>query len=293
MKKFKYPLAIEGIKTQLERLVPKLEELGYKLSTDYSWNRCPYLYTNFGNTPSVMGPNQTPHFNTVVSADNEELVLALAAMVDDNILYDGEYLWSIIGNEVAKSDGTMNYRSFNPQSKNPITIYRKATKAEIINHFIMKEKKIIGYKLKEGVNKEIFKSLLHVPKMSFDRLEVDAGSFSILIDEMRELKVLDLWFDPVYEPEKPKKEIITLRCEGGSFEIEVSKEGIYYAADGTTLDVGDLKNAIANRVISHNKNSRYSFTPTFIDSGCKKNVPVEDWRKVLEAYNRLRDKLYA
>lgn len=98
------------------------------------------------------------------------------------------------------------------------------------------------------------------------------------------------YWKPIYEEEK---RIITLKCEGGTFELEVSKEGIYYSPEKLWLDINDLKHFLnGNHVSSTHSNSRhagtgkmYLFKPVLIDSGCKKNVPVADFLKVLEAYD--------
>ncbi len=91
-------------------------------------------------------------------------------------------------------------------------------------------------------------------------------------------------------------EHIKLRSQQGEFEIEVSKKGIYYKADDKYLNVAELKRAVivpGARVSKHLPNGEVLFAETYrfqvshIDSGCKKQVPVEDWKKVLAAYDRL------
>ncbi len=91
------------------------------------------------------------------------------------------------------------------------------------------------------------------------------------------------------EIEAAQREVITLRCEGGTFEIEVSKKGIYYRPEDKWLEVADLRSAISfTHLVRSSVIGSYEFTPSHINSGCKKAVPVFDWLKVIRAYDRLK-----
>lgn len=101
-------------------------------------------------------------------------------------------------------------------------------------------------------------------------------------------------------PEEIKRvtvKVIALQCTGGSFTVEVNSEGVYYRPEHVWLNIDDL------RVICHwdlhpynvsirhfGKSNSYTFTPiiTHVDSGCKKNVPIKDWQKVLEVYDQIK-----
>ncbi len=97
---------------------------------------------------------------------------------------------------------------------------------------------------------------------------------------------------------------ITLSCEGGSFEIEVSEKGLYYRPENAWLDLDTIRQIVLSwktekrRQVSVKKstssdsvgspaNLKYTFTyvSSHIDSGCKKNVPIADWAKVVDAYH--------
>jgi hypothetical protein len=87
---------------------------------------------------------------------------------------------------------------------------------------------------------------------------------------------------------KATSKVFTLRCTGGTFQIEVTGKGILYPGDRTYLDPERLKHIVYHFVGDYTVN-QYTFKPiiTHIDSGCKKNVPIEDWKKVIDAYEAI------
>jgi hypothetical protein len=375
MKNFKYSLAIEGTHEQISKLISKLQELSYITKNTLEWrDDHHYLLTNFGRKKGNLGFNQNSDNNYIVSASNPDLVLALAAMVDDDQLHVGELVTSIEHNWFKDTGGFRIIRKLNGSSADcsldgesvttrPDACYipnlRKATKEEIINHFTPKtmEKKIIGYKLKDDCKQYI--PALDAISCYFSNGAQDRvlGITSAFVSDYRNAGVLDLWFEPVYEeifkvgdivvildcdvkdeigtepitgtilslnadsdfpilvkegytrtqyekiycnkvrlatPEEiaaAQTKVIYLRCEGGNFEIEVSKKGIYYKPEDRWLEPNILES-----MLNHSKSKEMNFTiggykftelVTHIDSGCKKQVPIEDWKKVLEAYDSL------
>jgi len=66
----------------------------------------------------------------------------------------------------------------------------------------------------------------------------------------------------------------------------VSKEGIYYALESTWLDVSALlkfhKDVIQTSMIT----TSYKFNISHINMGCKKQVPIGDFNKVIDLYNK-------
>jgi len=151
MKKFKYPLAITGTVAEREALIPKLEELGYEwtaaLRNDGDNNK--FLITNYvgSNGRGVgMGYYFSIGDRKEVPASDSQLVLALAAMVDDNVYHKGEYIKVIKNGSVCgpidsiheiKEVNDSNFRVGNKGFDD--TMYsnyvRKATAEEIIAHF--------------------------------------------------------------------------------------------------------------------------------------------------------------
>jgi len=321
MKKFKYPLSIEGSKEQLEAIVPQLEKLGYSMfirygGRPYSWaSEYPYLLATFGGQQDKIGFNQTPDHEIKIPASNPELVLALAACVDDSSPHFGEFF--ICTKTVLMDDGKLAYtegKIYKSEQEDCITDedgiiqhywniplinrhFRKLSKEEILNHFNMK--KIIGYKLKEDCKQfeKAAGSIAFPDNINKTFLNLDGCCFksnSIVQEILKEVGVLDLWFEPVYEQQK---ETITLRSgwtSDSNFEIEVSKDGIYYAPDDVFLNVADLRKIVEPVRVSKKKGNssagEYTFKPSHIDSGCKKGVPVEDWIKVLNAYDEIKGK---
>lgn len=89
------------------------------------------------------------------------------------------------------------------------------------------------------------------------------------------------WATLEYEKKK-----ITLKCADGTFTIQVSKDGIYYAPEDKWLDIEALKKAVGPSVVSH-----YKFKPVTIDAGCMKNTLVSEWEEVLKVYDEFQKQI--
>lgn len=125
MKIFKTALAMKCNEQQFESIKPKLEGLGYRIICNISEHE-PYLTNNYGGSIGNVTSSATPHrFNRIVfEAWNEELFLALAAMVAGDVICEGEWGWST-------SQELINYSS-NPFGCKAI---KKATAEQLIAHF--------------------------------------------------------------------------------------------------------------------------------------------------------------
>jgi hypothetical protein len=152
MKNFKYPLQIQGSKEELDSFLSPLTELGYRKSYDFGTSDPKYLVTNFGNLPENNGVlDFVHHFDPrriTVYASNRELVLALAAVVDDDKFYPGEYVTPVrdswageitFGRLYKVIDYDRPYVKFidvdgDENGLHPSNL-RKATKEEIISWF--------------------------------------------------------------------------------------------------------------------------------------------------------------
>jgi hypothetical protein len=173
MKNFKYPLSISGSEQELKNFIPKLEGLGYRIvDRDYIVNSFNRLVTNFashsfnggnvgfGAANGIAEYQQIRH--PIALSGNEDLILALAAMVDDEEkFYEGEWVkltgygdssfspdsqpsgFQIgklykLGGHYFKTYKRDFYVEANdrgvPDGHNEFE-FRKATKEEIINHF--------------------------------------------------------------------------------------------------------------------------------------------------------------
>lgn len=156
-KKFKTPLDITGFKEDCDKLIPLLEGLGYRKGTDSDMlytMRGLGLVTNFGDTVGRLGYAVIGGYTrTKVEATNQDLALALAAMVDDDELYAGEWC-KFIGDATRFMHGKL-YRAtkdgwgskdlfiddggihdgFADSNGGNRTRFRKATVEEILQHF--------------------------------------------------------------------------------------------------------------------------------------------------------------
>jgi hypothetical protein len=84
--------------------------------------------------------------------------------------------------------------------------------------------------------------------------------------------------------------IIKMSCKDkngndDSFEIEVSKKGIYYRPDDAWLNPEDLKCMVMDSIVrTQTAGKSYKFTVIRINAGCKLSTLVSDWEKVLSGY---------
>lgn len=150
MKKFKYPLRIYGTPDKLREIRDELLTLGYyEKGANIIREGIKFTLTQF------LGNGRMDHFSSggdgiKVSANDRDLVLALAAMVHSEDGYKGE-AYVCIGNHYnftdkkiyfLQVDGLTSSFAFiddtgakNGFSEGNLTKFRKATKEEIINHF--------------------------------------------------------------------------------------------------------------------------------------------------------------
>lgn len=244
-KNFATPLAIEGTKEQLEALVPKLKELGYK-GTNWSSDGCPYLLTDFADIPDRLDYNQDNADNFIVSASNPELVLALAAMVKGDEFhvgeivichtgYDGHYtegkLYKILSGDVkGECVGPDDRMSITNGFDDNNRYFRKATKEEILSHFAKQEnnknmsKKIKGYKFKPGMDKYLSQATsISGCMLSSCMLGNGDSIVEPFLSRLKEAGVLDIWFEPVYEEFKVGDWVTASWCDYVNHTFQISK----------------------------------------------------------------------
>lgn len=192
-----------------------------------------------------------------------------------------------IGEDVEISHlGEEDYRAFN---KDGDYWWVRCTDIEPIEP----ARKIKGYRLKD----EYYKYSNAVEKIWSANGRILTFSHHELIGKTNAEILISVgvghWIEPVYEePEFTAKrlKVITMRCEGGSFEIEVSKKGIYYRTENAWLSVKDLKQILFTAVnlgsldAGHTK---YLVTTSSADFGCRKVVPIIDVRNLLEEYESI------
>lgn len=168
----------------------------------------------------------------------------------------------------------------------PYYIYIKCDNGETfwLNPFHFKlhkaiddKKKIIGYKCPyDLLGGKIPKGTLY-DTYSVDRrfLQPNEIHTALLPKE-----IVETW-EPVYKEECKEKEF-TLKCNGGSFNLTVTKKGFLYKPDNKYLDPLIIEQYIKNSLASVYQG--YIFCPiiTHLDMGCKKNVPVEDIKPLIK-----------
>lgn len=324
MKKFKYPLAIKGEEKELETLIQKLEQFGYALRGHHAQRRI--LVTNqIGINGDLLYYDiiDTSQERTEVPASSPDLVLALAAMVDDDKIYTGEYFVCHTDLIMQNGDGAAYTcgKMYKSEKDGCITdnfelkehwmesytdlglmhkYFSKATREQILDHFNQEKADDITHKLnaefidsqtKQPIAYKVVTNMLHW-KYGTILVKQSTGQYApegaivgeICIGIEKYLKDTDL-LEPIYS-EEPKVIKVLMHSEPDNFELEVSKDGIYYRPENTFLNESDIHSIVSleKRVKTYNGNKQYTFIPSHFDSGCKRMVPREDWMKVLSAY---------
>ena len=164
-----------------------------------------------------------------------------------------------------------------------------------------KQKEIIGYKLNGVADRLTVDKALGYAMPKYNDSESDyfikghlAGT---LIQRAKDLKVLDIWFEPVYETVEAvvemESEEVEMESEEGVFELTVSADGIYYAPEQTWLDVKSIEDMVETpKGLTHTNGPDFGYKVEhrFIDVGCKKNTHISQWKHVLKIYHELKDK---
>lgn len=171
-------------------------------------------------------------------------------------------------------------------SWNPSPLKIKSTIIEFnqIENF-MENKKITGYKL---IKPEYRKAVAKIVEDQIDFLEEffdnlflcnNLNAFSIT--NLEKAKVLDLWFEKVYEKEK---QIVKMYSSNkGEFEIEVVGGKAYYRPENKELPkewIRDIINSYGNILIQKNVINPYNVEISSINVGCMHNTKKEDWENV-------------
>lgn len=152
MKKFKTPIAVRCYSREdVNKLAKELVLLSYKLEYNQPKfsNENEYFCTNsMGQSDLIccyghIDAKSRGRIQLDYKTDSLECILALAAMVDNDILYKGEWIYDLYNDTIEISDGSMDGSDMTKRKK-----YRKASLVEIQKHFNKQtmKKEIIGYK---------------------------------------------------------------------------------------------------------------------------------------------------
>ncbi len=164
-----------------------------------------------------------------------------------------------------------------------------------IKELNMKEKEIIGYKLIKPEYEEAFKKIVNTSCSFKNNLEygICFQFNSPYATYAKKAGVLDIWFEPVYKPEKPKEVIV----EMGSFSLTVKPEGIFHKNEDITSYVKGIESWWKNDFNSGNlkfgvKNYDCLIPASNIiieKSGCESNqTKLSNWLFVYEEYLKIK-----
>ena len=179
---------------------------------------------------------------------------------DDNKIVNGS--WNYYYKDIHYPK-TWSYSDCKPSYMNSMT-------TDEVYQQLFSEKKLKGYKLNGKVSKEKIANLLTCATATKDSLFFWEGHLKggyPPFDKAKELGILDLWFEPVYEEDKPA--FFTYKISNGK-EVTVFKEGVCY--EGKVLSVEGLKSLLNEYRLLHN----FRLLPKSWELGCleftRKNV---------------------
>lgn len=388
MAQFEHSLVIQGEPSLLLELITQLKQIGHRwvASKTDDYKEYPLLCTRYHGDyedglgfidESMITKEESPVIR-LSAAQDKDLILALASMrKGGDKFYKGEWVVALTDFHQQYTKGKL-YCITSVTKDHVIntiddkgadngaykTHFRKATAREIISHF--NTKKVSGVKFKPGFIK-YYDAVSVMLGRNFwsDR---DNGVYELKqneIDVLKEIGILDLWFEVVYETSSPVFKLgdivyvidggngawganklvgeivsddaiktkhngmlktdaginirslsddviwrlnpkcklrlatdeekiapktFTLQCSDGQFEIVVSKKAIVYPVEKRELPADDLKKVIDMISLETpvRKVGCYKFQVTHIDSGCKKQVPISQWKQVLDYYYSLQ-----
>ena len=164
---------------------------------------------------------------------------------------------------------------------------RKSDKPTIIEfnqiENFMENKTIIGYKLIKLEYKEAALAICHTVgnwENSLAEYDINTNQKEY-IRKLTNAKVLDLWFEKVYEQEK---QIVKMYSSNkGEFKIEVIDGKAYYSPENKHLPkewIRDIINSYGNILIQKNVINPYNVEISSINVGCYHNCKKEDWENV-------------
>lgn len=182
--------------------------------------------------------------------------------------------------QVTYMNGINWFKDITKFKNNPVEL----TLEQFIKLTKMEDKKIIGYKLKKEFEnyRQVAKTICGVNDFLNSSVDFDINSLSY--DNIKKAGVLDIWFEPVYEPEKPKEENVSMN---GQFSLRVTKDGIFHGNENITeyvANVVDFANSIPTKF------DKYDFHYSEMKlskTGCEsKETKLSDWINVWKKYKR-------
>lgn len=223
----------------------------------------------------------------VVQIENREqynfLLNYFPNMMSYDLIYDG-YL-------VDKTNtGKSHFSSYWREDYNKITITQikeyVVKEIEQLGSNNMETKKIIGYLVKKEYAVHAKTLIEKVKGLIFDTMQNGVGAscnFTLNSSQysfFKEAGVLDIWFTPVFEPEKPKEKVITL---SNNKSVKIKKEGLY--TEGRLILIKYIEDLF--NVDQGFGGTNWKVQYNNFDIGCYKNLNRKDLENILEAYKSL------
>lgn len=181
------------------------------------------------------------------------------------------------------------------------TDYTEITYEQFLKYVLkMEQKKIIGYKLIKPEYLEAIKNITDFQTFKFTDIERD-GKWAVRVipqpsacyRTLEKAGVLDIWFTPVFEPEKPKEKVISM----GEFSLTVKSEGIFHKSENITEYVERINTWWKNVMNEGNLkfgNKNYDFlipasNITLMKTGCEnKQSNLNSWLTVWKEYQLIK-----
>lgn len=171
---------------------------------------------------------------------------------------------------------------------------RKATKEEV-QIFLISEAQKRGFK--NGVKYKCTTNKSNQIFVSFDKLRYyrdDDNSEQFTDGYGGSIYKDGIWAEIIIKPDIVK---IQMYASNGDFELQVSKEGIYYEPENQFINPEDIALFAGHNKLRHSTVSTqvstskyYSVSIDSINVGCKKNTKLSDWKKVYDKWKELQTK---
>lgn len=191
------------------------------------------------------------------------------------------------------------YRMFNPRDfwtgSSTTDKPHQSVKTFIKN--MSKTKKIIGYKL---IKPEYTPAVFLITGIysgwegfknnwfTKNHAVCECEDYDKYVVALEKAGVLDLWFEPIYEP---IAKIFKMTASNGNFELEVSEKGIYYRPDSRFLNYSNLLYMTAFedfKVNTIDSSTHYLTKIKKINVGCKEDTLISEWKAVLDYYKTIK-----
>ena len=312
--KFTQPVSMLVNDEQFIEISKELERIGYENNGQCHKDNVKniLIYTNAGgndNAYSSVYEASSQEFKNeynriFISSFNKNLFLHLAALNDDvQFFRKGELIRSksTTGLEMTV-DGVAGY------NVNQHPYHTKMSKEEILAYYKMeqignddvvlitqkqkemKQEEIIGYKL---IKPEYVKAACRIEGyVSFGESIVNGSTITLkgkekAFDKLKDAEVLDKWFEPVYAV---KEVVMSIPYNKGELKILIKNKGHIEIVGESVVNIEDLRKFL-NEDFHKCKTKVGGFDTivkiSHISVGCKKDISIEDVRKVVLAHDEL------